>query len=145
MSNIYDMERGLTSVVSQQMDALKYLYGVYCEVYRTVEAENDIYNRVQLDWTYEDLPYHRGYLLVTGLHAARDVVNYWWKTDDIYLWIPKHNHFLPSSNWKINIINKDINNSFRITDKPVISGYYFIMCYKYQLVPFNEPELKDFQ
>jgi hypothetical protein len=126
------------------MDALKYLYGVYSEVFRIVE-HNSIYNRVELTYTYESVPYFRGFLLVTGLHPTRDVVNYWWKVDDIYLWIPKHNHFLPSSNWKINIVNDDLKNSFRITDKPVTTGYHFIMCYKYQLVPFNEPELQDYQ
>jgi hypothetical protein len=143
MSNLRDIERSLIPLVRNQMDALKYLYGVYTEVYRTVEHDS-IYNRIELTYTYEPVPYYRGYLLVTGLHPNRDVIDYWWKVDDVYLWIPKHNHFLPQPNWKINIINDDMKNSFRITDEPVITGYHFIMCYKYQLVPYNEPELKDF-
>lgn len=143
MSNIHDIERSLNSIVRNQLDALKYLYGTYCEIFRTIEHDS-IYHRVELTYTYEPIPIHRGYMVVTGLHPARDVVNYWWKVDDIYLWIPRHNHFLPAPNWKINIINDDLKNSFRITDKPVITGYHFVMCYKYQLVPYNEPELKDF-
>ena len=143
MSNLRDIERSLIPLVRDQMAALKYLYGVYCEVFRTVEQDS-IYKRVELTYTYEALPYYRGFLVVTGLHPVRDAVNYWWKVDDIFLWIPRHNHFLPQSNWKINIINDDLVNSFRITDKPVLSGYHFIMCYKYQLVPFNEPELKNY-
>lgn len=143
MSNIHDIERGLNSIVRDQLDALKYLYGSYCEVYRTIQHDS-IYNRIELTYTYEPIPYHRGFLVITGLHPNRDAVNYWWKVDDIFLWIPRHNHFLPQPNWKINIINDDMKNSFRITDKPVITGYHFVMCYKYQLVPYNEPELKDF-
>lgn len=144
--NIHDIERGLDPIVRGQMEALKYLYGVYCEIYRTVgDVDTHIYNRVQLDWTYESLPIHRGFLLISGLHPNRDVINYWWKVDDIFLWIPRHNHFLPQANWKLNIINDDLKNSFRITDKPVTTGHHFVMCYKFQLVPFNEPELKDYQ
>ncbi len=143
MSNLHDIERSLICLVRDQMDALKYLYGVYCEVYRAIEYDS-LYHRVELSYTYEPVPYFCGYLLITGLHTNRDVINYWWKVDDIYLWIPKHNHFLPNTNWKLNIINNDLKDSFRITDKPVTTGYYFTMCYKYQLVPYNEPELKDY-
>lgn len=143
MSNLYDIEHGLVSLVRNQLDALRFLYGVYCDVYRTVEEES-IYNRIELTYTYEDTPFYRGYLVVTGLNPSRSAVNYWWSTDEIFLWIPRHNHFLPHSNWKIDIINDDLVNSFRITDKPVITGFHLIMCYKYQLVPFNEPELKTF-
>lgn len=140
MSNIRNIENSLIPLVRNQMDALKHLYGVYCEIYRTVEQES-IYNRVELTYTYEQFPIYRGYMVVTGLEAERDAVGYWWKQDEIFLWVPKHNHLLPQPNWKIKIISDDIKTSFRITDKPVITGYHYIMCYKYQLVPYNEPEL----
>ena len=111
MPNQLDIERALLPIVRDTMDALKMLHGVYCEVYRTV-AHDTIYKRIELTYTYEPYPYYRGYLLVTGLQPYRHVVNYWWQTDDINVWVPKHNHFLPQANWKLNIVTTDLLTSF---------------------------------
>lgn len=143
MSNQRDIENSLIPYVRNVLDALKVQHGIFCEVFRTVAHVNP-YEKVELTYTYETVPYFRGHLLVSGLHSERHVVSYWWQTDQTFLWIPKHNHFIPRPNWKLNVLELDIKTSFRITDIPVMTGLGSILCYKFPLVPYNEPELKDF-
>ena len=109
----------------------------------------NLYDRVQLTYTYETVPYFKGHLLVTGLTQLRASVDYYWQMEEIFLWVPRDTtsrqpdpstSFRVDPNDKLNIISRDFQVAFRVTDKPVMTGYGNILCYKYQLVPFNETE-----
>lgn len=143
-SFLADIEKSLVPTVKVTIETLVGLYGVYVEAFRTVINQNDLYKYVDNRYiTYEEIPYYKGNLLISGLAIVRPSVDYYWDMDEIFLWLPRESVFKVEPNYKIVVLSKDFTIPLRVTDRPVLTGYNNILCYKYQLVPFTENRFND--